>query len=124
MKKRALSALLCLALCFTLAGQAAAAEGGVADPHDGFAPICVPYVYIPRRGAVARQFKRHPVGSFLVKTTVFVVSVKIDDLRPRRIRIPLRGDRFDPDLVIACRQTYQRIVGTPSSPASTIRWRR
>ena len=35
MKKRALSALLCLALCFTLAGQAAAAEGGVSFTVNG-----------------------------------------------------------------------------------------
>ena len=35
MKKRALSALLCLALCFALAGQAAAAEGGVSFTVNG-----------------------------------------------------------------------------------------
>ena len=34
-KKRALSALLCLALCFALAGQAAAAEGGVSFTVNG-----------------------------------------------------------------------------------------
>ena len=35
MKKRALSALLCLVLCFTLAGQAAAAEGSVSFTVNG-----------------------------------------------------------------------------------------
>ena len=35
MKKRALSALLCLALCFALAGQAAAAEGSVSFTVNG-----------------------------------------------------------------------------------------